>query len=175
MHISRNFLRLVFVGAAFGGAFGGASRAFAQPGFAEVYRFELEMNQQSCTRPDGADYVCGQDDHRAILEVFLDRVAKEPLEDEAFEGRSEPTGLSVNAAVQYLPQVVIRKSIVAGTSIYTLRFSTRRNADGAPSFETVYIEEGNELTLTKKLTLMADRMEKSPRYFTQIFSTLGKL
>ena len=152
-----------------------APSAFAQPRFAEVYRFELEMNQQNCTRADGADYVCGQDDHRALFEVFLDEVPADPLEDVAYEGVSEPTGLALNASVQYLPQIRVRKSIVAGTSIYTVRFSARRNAEGAPTFETIYIEDGQQLELGRRLTLMADRLEKSPRFFGQVFFTLNKI
>jgi len=147
--------------------------AHAVPG--ETYRFEIELNQQMCSRPDESDFLCSSDANKSLVEVELDRVKPSDVEDRAWEGTSEPLGLALNSTVQYRPTLSIRKSVIGKTSMYTVRFRTTRNSDEARAFETVYIEEGESLTLRKPLTLMADRFGNGVRFFRQVYLSVARL
>jgi hypothetical protein len=146
---------------------------FASPG--ETYRFEIELNQQMCSRPDEADFLCSSDANKSLIEVVLDRVKPTDLEDRAWEGNSEPMGLALNSSVQYRPTLSIRKSIIGKVSMYTVRFRSTRNSDDAKAFETIYIEEGETLALRRPLTLMADRFGNGVRFFRQVYINLARL
>lgn len=155
----------------------------AEPLPAQIYReeiltFQIALHEQSCRRKDASDpYVCGS--AAPLTERFtvtLQPVAPDALEEQAFEGSTPDFVMPVPALGQFMPKVLVRKSVsLRGQSvIYTLRFRAQQVAlqIATPAvFETVYIS-ADTMRMSEPLMLMADRSHAGADYFKQVYFTL---